>query len=162
MKKIIIAGLLLGMLLPASALTQYPWQNIGPGGGGELSSIAHHPTNSNIMYLASVAGAVFKSSDGGASWTNISNNLAHSEYGASVSQVNDIVIDSGSRTMRQAFEDQTHAFGAGKPAGGHQVVELDFAGGGKKLLGPLDPLATEIVIRSAAEHAAETGLQLPA
>lgn len=93
MKKMLTAGLILGMLLSGSVSAQYPWQNMGPGGGGELSCVTNHPTNPNIMYLGSVAGVVFRSNDGGQSWTNMNNNLAHLEYGASVFQVHDIVID---------------------------------------------------------------------
>ncbi len=41
-------------------------------------------------------------------------------------------------------------------------MKFGFSGCGKKFLDPLDPLATEMVMRSAAEYATETDFQLAA
>lgn len=49
------------------------WTQLGPGNvGGRIRAIAVHPTNPDIVYLGAVAGGVWKSTNGGNSWTSIS------------------------------------------------------------------------------------------
>ena len=52
------------------------WSNIGPRSAneghfdsGRLSSIVTHPSNSNIIYVASAGGGVWKTVNGGSTWT---------------------------------------------------------------------------------------------
>ncbi len=46
------------------------WESIGPGNvGGRTRAIAVHPTDHDIMYAGGVAGGVWKSTDGGGSWS---------------------------------------------------------------------------------------------
>ena len=59
---------------PPIAGTQ--WNSIGPEGIpinirsiGRLTAIAVHPTNSNIIYIGGAQGGVWKTTDGGAFWT---------------------------------------------------------------------------------------------
>lgn len=50
--------------------------NIGDINGlGRLDRIAFHPTNANIFYVCSPSGGVFKTSNGGTSWTDVSEGL---------------------------------------------------------------------------------------
>ena len=50
--------------------TALNWSQLGPGNiGGRIRSIAVHPTDPNIVYIGAVAGGVWKSVDGGTSWT---------------------------------------------------------------------------------------------
>ncbi|MEP6793027.1 MAG: hypothetical protein ABJB16_01785, partial [Saprospiraceae bacterium] len=55
--------------------THGSWTFLGPAsnptGQGRLNTIAFHPTNSNIMYVGSSNGGVWKTTNGGASWSNI-------------------------------------------------------------------------------------------
>ena len=45
------------------------WQELGPGNvGGRTRAIVIDPTNDQILYAGGVAGGVFKTTDGGASW----------------------------------------------------------------------------------------------
>src|SRR5262249_50339692 len=45
------------------------WIPLGPGNvGGRTRALLIHPTNPNTMYAGSVAGGVWKSTDGGATW----------------------------------------------------------------------------------------------
>jgi len=45
------------------------WTWLGPGNiGGRTRSIVIHPTNPSIMWAASVAGGIWKTTNGGASW----------------------------------------------------------------------------------------------
>lgn len=49
--------------------TALSWTEVGPGNiGGRIRSIAVSPSNSNIMYVGSVSGGVWKSTNAGSSW----------------------------------------------------------------------------------------------
>jgi photosystem II stability/assembly factor-like uncharacterized protein len=55
--------------LQKSAAASMQWQFHGPGNiGGRVRGLVVHPDNPNILYTGSVAGGVWKSTDGGASW----------------------------------------------------------------------------------------------
>jgi len=46
------------------------WTQLGPGNiGGRIRAIAVHPTDPNIVYIGAVAGGVWKSTNGGTSWS---------------------------------------------------------------------------------------------
>ncbi|MBV9546177.1 MAG: glycosyl hydrolase, partial [Chloroflexi bacterium] len=45
---------------------------IGPHRGGRVTSVAGHPTQPQVFYFGHCAGGVWKTSDGGRFWTNIS------------------------------------------------------------------------------------------
>lgn len=46
------------------------WTQVGPGNyGGRLRSIVVHPTDPNIIYIGSVSGGVWKTTNGGGEWT---------------------------------------------------------------------------------------------
>lgn len=45
------------------------WTSLGPGNiGGRSRSVVIHPTNTNTMWLGSVSGGIWKTTDGGATW----------------------------------------------------------------------------------------------
>jgi photosystem II stability/assembly factor-like uncharacterized protein len=45
------------------------WTWLGPGNiGGRVRSILIHPTNAEVMWLGSVTGGIWKTTDGGATW----------------------------------------------------------------------------------------------
>ena len=47
----------------------WDWQWIGPGNiGGRIRSILIHPDNPDIIYVGGVAGGIWKTTNGGASW----------------------------------------------------------------------------------------------
>lgn len=56
------------------------WEELGPGNlGGRTRALVIHPTNPSLIYAASVGGGVWKSADGGNSWsplTDLMPNLA--------------------------------------------------------------------------------------
>ncbi len=64
------------------------WQNLGPfqtpyisnssdlRGVGRINVIAFDPSNSNIIYIGAPAGGVWKTTDGGQSWTAMTEDLA--------------------------------------------------------------------------------------
>lgn len=56
--------------------TTYPSNNTGqPTGKGRVNAIAFHPTDVNTLFIGSPSGGIWKSSNGGANWTNLSSNL---------------------------------------------------------------------------------------
>ncbi len=69
------------------------WTALGPfnkpsngGDAGRLNCIAFHPTIQNIFYVGAPSGGLWKTTDGGVSWTSLTDNLP-------VVGVSDIVID---------------------------------------------------------------------
>lgn len=52
------------------------WAQLGPGNiGGRIRSIVVHPTDPNILYIGSVSGGVWKSTNGGSSWFPLKDNM---------------------------------------------------------------------------------------
>jgi photosystem II stability/assembly factor-like uncharacterized protein len=47
------------------------WRLVGPFRGGRAEAVAGVPINPNVHYFAAVAGGVWKTTDGGATWTPI-------------------------------------------------------------------------------------------
>ncbi len=59
------------------------WNFIGPhvvpgsgGGAGRINCIAFHPSNSNIIYVGAACGGVWKTTDGGLTWSTTTDQLA--------------------------------------------------------------------------------------
>lgn len=77
MKKLILSivstGIALFPCLGSTAAQAASWQPIGPE-GGVVQAIAFAPSDSRVVY-AGTWGGVFRSSDGGSSWTAASNGL---------------------------------------------------------------------------------------
>lgn len=66
-----------GIHLQQSTAGQLDWQAEGPGNlGGRLRGVLAHPNNSNILYVGSVSGGVWKSTNGGVSWFPTTENMA--------------------------------------------------------------------------------------
>ncbi len=52
------------------------WTQLGPGNiGGRIRSIVVHPTDPNTIYLGSVGGGVWKTTNGGTSWFPLKDNM---------------------------------------------------------------------------------------
>jgi hypothetical protein len=55
-----------------------PWEELGPGNiGGRTRAIVVHPTTPDIMYLGSASGGVWKTTNGGASWTPLDDMMSN-------------------------------------------------------------------------------------
>ena len=72
---------------PAIPLSNSLWTAIGPAGlstgsSGRIAAIAADPANSNIIYVAAAGGGVWKTLDGGASWTPLTDNQTTLSMGA--------------------------------------------------------------------------------
>lgn len=63
-------------LLTASAATATAamWRSIGPD-GGSVAALAFAPSDAHVAYAGGAEGGIFRSGDGGASWTSVSGGL---------------------------------------------------------------------------------------
>lgn len=77
--------------LPTPAAAGSPWVPLGPGGisslqddmiSGRLTSIAIDPRDSSIVYVAAAGGGVWKTTDRGANWSPLTDNLPSLASGA--------------------------------------------------------------------------------
>src|ERR1043166_204516 len=48
------------------------WRNIGPHRGGRCVAVAGHPTEPGTFYFGGCGGGVFKTTNGGSHWWNVS------------------------------------------------------------------------------------------
>jgi photosystem II stability/assembly factor-like uncharacterized protein len=65
-------------LAPPQALSPTEWKWLGPGNvGGRTRAILIHPTQPEIMWLASVAGGIWKSVNSGQSWAPLADFMAN-------------------------------------------------------------------------------------
>jgi photosystem II stability/assembly factor-like uncharacterized protein len=113
MKKLLVpalAALLLAFPLATSAadtttptqklMSKLHWRNIGPFIGGRVVAIAGVPSNPNLFYFGGVEGGIWRSTDYGQEWTNISDGklpgIADSIGALAVAPSNPRVIYAGS------------------------------------------------------------------
>ncbi|MDB5105962.1 MAG: hypothetical protein JWP91_3651 [Fibrobacteres bacterium] len=75
-----------GAVMPLTAgIQRTDWTAIGPGNiGGRTRSLVVDPTNPNILYLGAVGGGLWKSVNGGANWTVLSDFMASIAIGSLV------------------------------------------------------------------------------
>jgi hypothetical protein len=67
-----IRSLGLSEMPPIAGVYSYRWTPIGPGNiGGRVRSILIHPTDTNKMWAGSVAGGIWKTTDGGLNWSPV-------------------------------------------------------------------------------------------
>ncbi|MEZ4524116.1 MAG: hypothetical protein R3A46_21160 [Thermomicrobiales bacterium] len=80
------------------------WRNIGPHRGGRVVAVAGHPTEKATFYFGGVGGGVWKTTNGGSHWENITDGyLTTSAIGAiavSNADPNVIYVGTGEATIR--------------------------------------------------------------
>jgi Fibronectin type III domain/FG-GAP-like repeat len=85
-----------------AGITPASWEWLGPGNiGGRIRSILINPTTPDTMWVGSVTGGIFKTTNGGATWSNLDDflaNLAVSSLVASASAPNTIYAGTGENT----------------------------------------------------------------
>src|SRR5690348_6937514 len=87
-----------------SLLASLEWRPIGPFRGGRVVAVAGDPLNSQIFYFGSTGGGVWKTTDGGQYWENISDGFfKRASVGAlavAPSDPNVIYVGMGETTIR--------------------------------------------------------------
>ncbi len=66
------------------------WNNLGGGynpGNGRVNSLVVHPTNSQVIYLATSGGGIWKTTNGGATWAPLTDDLP-------ILETSDIILDN--------------------------------------------------------------------
>jgi photosystem II stability/assembly factor-like uncharacterized protein len=121
-------------MLPVQAAAQLPrWQSIGPAPmhrsdngqqfvdvSGRVRALAVDPRNSNVVYLGAAQGGVWKTTDGGASWTPLTDNQASLAMGSlAIDPTNPDVVYAGTGEPTPGL-DQYYGAGILKTTNGGQ------------------------------------------
>ena len=61
--------------ISTSVINSLRWRNIGPPRGGRVVAVAGHPTQDMVFYFGACTGGVWKTSDGGTYWENVSDDF---------------------------------------------------------------------------------------
>jgi hypothetical protein len=84
---------------PQSAWSETYWQTIGPE-GGRCDVIAIDPVNSQIVYAGTRGGGVFKTTNGGTSWTAINTGLTdYDVYALAIDPANSQIVYTGTSEL---------------------------------------------------------------
>ena len=149
---------------PAQAVTSFPvnpsvfkalqWRGIGPYRGGRALAVAGIPGDAYTYYFGAVAGGVFKTTDGGATWQPLTDHTPISSVGAMAvapSNRNVIYVGTGEAAPRG---DMTIGDGVYKSTDGgktwNSVGLKDTRQIGALVVDPNDP---NIVLVAALGHA---------
>jgi len=92
------------MTIDPRALDSLRWRSAGPHRGGRVVAVAGHPTVASTFYFGACAGGVWKTTDGGAYWENVSDGFfgtaAVGAIAVSESQPNAIYAGTGEACIR--------------------------------------------------------------
>jgi photosystem II stability/assembly factor-like uncharacterized protein len=130
------------------------WRSIGPYRGGRALAVAGLPGDPDTFYFGAVAGGVWKTTDGGATWAPLTDGTPISSVGAlavAPSDHNVIYVGSGEAAPRG---DMTHGDGVYKSVdGGKTWTHLGLAD--SRQIGALivDPHNADVVLVAAFGHA---------
>ncbi|MCH8337081.1 MAG: hypothetical protein IIC61_14490, partial [Proteobacteria bacterium] len=77
---VVSIGLAIAMLAPftsaqaqdSKSLDALKWRNVGPFRGGRVTAVEGVPAEPRTFYMGAAGGGVWKTSDAGVSWNNIS------------------------------------------------------------------------------------------
>ena len=100
-----------------SSILVAPWRSIGPFGfqtsgfygsspnadGGRIRAIAIHPTNPSIIFAGSASGGVWRTTNGGATWTPLTDNQCSLNTGSiAIDPVNPSIVYVGTGEPTQS------------------------------------------------------------
>ncbi|MEL7160403.1 MAG: glycosyl hydrolase, partial [Bacteroidota bacterium] len=106
MRKLVFLFLLLACTLQAQEESHYSsleFRNVGPFRGGRSSTVTGVPGKPMLYYFGASGGGVWRTKDGGQTWTNISDGHFGGSIGAvavSESNPNVIYVGGGEKTVR--------------------------------------------------------------
>ena len=143
------------MTLDSSFWKALPFRCVGPSRGGRVIAVAGHPTDKATFYFGGVAGGMWKTTDAGTTWVNISDgyfkSASVSDIAVSPSDPNVIYVGMGESTIRT---DVTYGDGVYKSTDGGKTWKhcglADTRHIGKVRVHPRNP---DIVYVAALGHA---------
>ncbi len=104
---------------------------------GRVTAIVVHPTNSNLLYVGTAQGGVYRSLDGGLSWVALMDNAASLAIGAlALAPSNPSILYVGTGEMNLSADS---FFGVG-------MYRIDNADTSPTLVGPFNPTPTTDVL----------------
>jgi len=126
--------------IPAAGptLSQSTWSAIGPasldsGSGldsGRITGVAVDPTNSNTIYIAAAGGGVWKTTDGGTTWTPLTDNQTTLSMGSiAIAPTDHLKIYAGTGEANNSI-DSNHGDGILVSNDGGSTWTLETASGG--------------------------------
>ena len=119
------------------------WTTQGPGNiGGRINTIATHPTNTNIIYVGSAAGGLFKTTDGGQNWLPIFDDFSYLAIG-------DITISSHNSNVIYVGTGDPNI--SGYPAIGNGIYKSEDGGASWTHLGLADQSIVSSIIVDPAD-----------
>ncbi|HEY2594623.1 MAG TPA: glycosyl hydrolase, partial [Chloroflexota bacterium] len=144
-----------GVLMDNRLFKSLEWRNIGPHRGGRCVAVAGHPTDPGTFYFGGCAGGVFKTTNGGSHWWNVSdgyfNTAAVGAVAVSDSHPNVVYAGTGEACIRSNV---SHGDGVYRSDdGGHSWRNLGLAPTrhiSRVAIHPTDP---DVVYVSALGHA---------
>src|SRR2546426_3782826 len=107
-------GVLLGALLVTSSMTAEgginSWTSTNGPGGGSIGTLAIDPVTPSTLYAGAYSGGVFKSTDGGGSWTAV--NIGLTDF-----YVRTLAIDPQTPATLYAGTDRGNVFNSSNVGG---------------------------------------------
>lgn len=71
--------------IAAAGISSAQWTFLGPGNiGGRIRSIVVHPASANTMWIGSVSGGIWKTTDGGSAWSPVNDFMGNLAISAMV------------------------------------------------------------------------------
>src|SRR5262245_57517791 len=130
--------------MDSSLFKSLEWRNIGPHRGGRVVAVAGHPTEIGTFYFGGCAGGVWKTTNSGSHWYNISDGFfktaAVGALAVSDSDPNVIYAGTGETAIRSNV---SHGDGVYKSTdGGHSWTNVglkDTRHIGDIIIHPKDP-----------------------
>jgi len=86
-----------------STYSSLEWRNIGPYRGGRSCAVTGVPGKPNLFYFGATGGGIWKTTDGGRAWENISDGYFGGSIGSiavAASDANVIYVGGGEKTVR--------------------------------------------------------------
>jgi photosystem II stability/assembly factor-like uncharacterized protein len=90
-------------VLDAEQWKAYRWREIGPYRGGRSAAVTGLPGDRNTYYFGSTGGGVWKTTDGGLTWKNVSDGFFGGSIGAvavAEADPNVVYVGGGEKTVR--------------------------------------------------------------